>query len=237
MWRRVFVLILLVGALSAPSAIALPLEPLQESHVYLPVAAKPPLPIEFVVTARGESIGYPTHYYVYGYVRSLVAEPVYAVKLEVDVTFYPYTPPGEPPYPPYTSAISIVPALEATLPGQINPFAYSLLLGKASASLGEVRAVAATLTPPDATEYIPLTIVGWHAENTTLVGTVRNDHSQPLHDARVVVAALGKCRWREATLDDTTLRTGQETAFQCNLYTTYCFADDMTVVGQGVTSP
>ena len=39
--------------------------------------------------------------------------------------------------------------------------------------------------------------------------------------------------WEEGTLDDTTLQPGQETAFHLNLYTTYCFTDDMVVLGQG----
>jgi hypothetical protein len=237
MWRRLSVLILLVSAFSAPGEIALPLKSQEEFYVYLPLAAKPSLPIEFVVTRRGESIGYPTHYYVYGYVRSTGTEPVYSVTLEVDVTIYPYSPPGEPPYPPYTSAVPIVPALEATLPGQINPFSYSLLLGKSSASIGEVRATAATLTPPSEARFVPLTIVGWQTENTMITGTVRNDQGQTLRDARVVVVEPDRCAWRETALEVTILQPGQETAFQRNMYSTYCFTENTVIVGQGAVSP
>jgi hypothetical protein len=236
MWHRVLAVGLLCSVLCAPGAAALHPEPAGESAASFPVAAKASLPIEFAVTARGETFGYPTYYYVYGYVRSLATDPVYSVQLEVDVTFYPYTSPGEPSLSSYTSAIPIFPALEATLPGQINPFSYSLTLGKASAAIGQVRAVAATLTSPSGATYVPLTVVDWHVEDTNVLGVVRNDHDRALHNLRVVVVEPYRCEWREATLVDTTLQPGQETAFQRNLYTTLCFTDNFVIVGQGATT-
>jgi hypothetical protein len=233
MWRRLFAIVLLFGVLGAPSAAAPLLQPAEEFFAYFPVAARSPLPIEFVVTARGETVGYPTHYYVYGYVRSLIAEQVDSVVIEIDVTIYSYDPWSEGHVAQYTEAIRVSPALTATLPNQINPFAWDLYLGKASASIGEVRAVDARRTAPDGRFYRPLTIVGWHAEGTTVVGSVRNDHSHTLHNVRVVVVEPHRCAWEESTLADTTLQPGQEAAFHLNLYTTYCFTDDMVVVGQG----
>jgi hypothetical protein len=233
MWRRLFAIVLLFGVLCAPSAAAPLLQPAEAFFAYLPVAARSPLPIEFVVTTRGETVGYPTHYYVYGYVRSLIAEQVDSVVIEIDVTIYSYDPESEGHVAQYTEAVRVSPALTATLPNQINPFAWDLYLGKASASIGEVRAVDARRTAPGGTIYRTLTVTGRHAEGTTVVGSVRNDQNHVLHDVRVVVVEPYRCAWREATLDDTTLQPGQETAFHLNLYTTYCFTDDMVVLGQG----
>jgi hypothetical protein len=237
MWRRLFAVVLLLGALGAPSAAALPLQPAEEHFAYLPVAARSPLPIAFTVTARGETVGYPAHYHVYGYVKSLIAEQVDTVVIEIDVTIYPYDPGNEGHATQHTEAVRISPALTATLPNQINPFSWDLYLGKASASIGEVRAVDARRTAPDGRFYRQLTIVDWATEGTNVVGTVRNDHSLALHNARVVIVEPYRCGWSEATLDNTTLQPGQETAFQLNLYTTYCFTDELAILGQGATQP
>jgi hypothetical protein len=210
----------------------LDLEQDSESYAYVPVAMA--LPVEAVVTARGEQIGYPTYYYVYGYVRNLAARPVYSVTVEVEVTIFPYE-------PPYTLSsmekFQVTPALTATLPGQANPFQYGLLLGKASASIGGVRAVAASFVEPSGDVYYPLTVAGWEHKGALISGTVRNDSGRTLHKARVVAAKLDRCTWREAVLDDVVLQPGQETAFHLDYYSSACVDDSLVVVGQGAAPP
>jgi hypothetical protein len=211
-------------------------KPLARYVHYLPVVTRAPLPIQAEVTARGELIGYPTYYYVHGYVRNLVSEALYSVTIDVDVTIYPYEPQEALVLEPYTQTISVTPALSATLPGQYNPFTYGLLLGKASASIGDVRAASARYTSPDGYRYQALNITNWEYVDGVVRGTARNDSSTDLHHLRVVIAELEKCRWREADLDTNTLAPGQETNFQMVLSDT-CFGDHLIVVGQGAAAP
>ena len=238
-WHNWLGIFLVLGALYS----IIPVDPARsgerpsESYAhYLPVVSRAPVPAQAEVTARGELIGYPTNYYVYGYVKSLVSEPLYSVTLDVDVTIYPYEPEGEFVLEPYTQTISVTPALSATLPGQFNPFAYSLLLGKASASIGDVRAAYASYTSPDGYRYQALNITDWEYGEGIISGTARNDSSKDLHHLRVVIAKLEKCRWREADLDASTLAPGQETNFQMIL-SEACFGDQLIIVGQGAAAP
>jgi len=203
---------------------------------YLPWVSLAPLPVQAEVTARGELIGYPTYYYVYGYVSNLVLEPLYSVTIDVDVTIYPYEPEGEGMLEPYTQTISVTPALSATLPSQYNPFAYGLLLGKASASIGDVRAASASYSSPDGYRYRSLNITNWEYVDGVISGTARNESSTALSHIRVVIAELEKCRWREAMPEDSTLAPGQETTFQMIL-SAACFGDHLIVVGQGAAAP
>jgi hypothetical protein len=203
---------------------------------YLPLVSLAPLPVQAEVTARGELIGYPTYYYVYGYVNSLVSEPLYSVTVDVDVTIYPYEPEGESVLEPYTQTISVTPALSATLPSQNNPFTYGLLLGKASASIGDVRAASASYTSPDGYRYHSLNITNWEYVDGVISGIARNESSAALSHIRVVVADLEKCRWREATPEESTLAPGQETTFQMILPEA-CFGDQLIIVGQGAAAP
>jgi hypothetical protein len=62
---------------------------------------------------------------------------------------------NDPPSPPYTEIIHITPALTATLPGQINPFAYNLILGKASALIGPIAKPGNRLSP-----HLPILLPG-----------------------------------------------------------------------------
>jgi hypothetical protein len=131
----------------------------------------------------------------------------------------------------------IRPALDATLPDQINPFRYDLLLGKASALIDEVRPLSASLGDPDGEVYYPLTVLNWEHKDGILDGTVRNDSGLPLHRVRVVVAELSKCGWREADIADGVLQPGQETTFSRSGYSQTCLGDDLVVVGQGAALP
>ena len=236
MWRQLLTFILFLGILRATNDVSPQSEMAEETYLYLPLMQKLPPHVEVVVTARGELIGYPTYYYVYGYVHSLVPDPLYSVILEVEVTIYPYCEPPDEPCDPYTEMARISPALTATLPDQVNPFSYSLLLGKASASIGDVRAVAASRTEPGGEIYYPITVVSWEHTDGTLLGNIRNDSDQSIHIMRLVVAELKKCSWREAELDDTTLKPNRRTSFQLNFSDT-CLGDNLVIVGQGAAPP
>ena len=72
---------------------------------YLPLVATAPIPVEIVETGRGVLEGYPSDYYVYGYVRNLTLTPLYSVTLELEITIYPYDPGGNPP--PYTERVQV----------------------------------------------------------------------------------------------------------------------------------
>lgn len=238
-WRSWLGIFLVLGTLFPVNPLGPPLsaEKAFERYAhYLPVITRAPLPVQAEVTARGELIGYPTYYYVHGYVRNLVSEALYSVSIDVDVTIYPYEPEEAFVLEPYTQTISVTPALSATLPGQYNPFTYGLLLGKASASIGDVRAASARYTSPDGYRYQALNITGWEYVDGVIRGTARNDSSTDLQHLRVVIAELEKCRWREADLDANTLAPGQETNFHMNL-SEACFGDQLIVVGQGAAVP
>ena len=238
-WRSWLGVLLVLGTLH-PIHPVRPTGSAEEPHEgyvhYLPVVARAPLPVQAEVTARGELIGYPTYYYVHGYVHNLASEALYSVTIDVDVTIYPYEPEEELVSGSYTQTISVTPALSATLPGQYNPFTYGLLLGKASASIGDVRAASASDTSPDGYRYQALNITGWEYVDGVIRGTARNESSTDLHHLRVVIAELEKCRWREADLDISTLAPGQETNFQMIL-SEFCFGDHLIVVGQGAAAP
>ena len=138
--------------------------------------------------------------------------------------------------------MGVAPALTATLPGQPNPYAYELLLGKASAYIHPVR--NASGSPWTGGEvYYPLTIVSSMTSTITstlpatavLSGTVRNDSGLPLHLARVVTIT-GKCHWRETRLDTRTLLAGQGTGFYLRDVSA-CLDDKMMIVGQAAAGP
>jgi hypothetical protein len=232
MWRPLAAIVLLLGPLSASGPAPLPAEKAEAASAYLPFVARSWTAAELVVTANDSDIGYPSYYWIYGYVRSPIDQPLYSVAVDIDVTTTSYWPPDEPPSTG-TGAIRVSPALSATLPGQVNPFSYVLTLGKASASIGEARAAAGTAIEPEGESYHPLTIVDWSHADATLSGIVRNDSGRTLRKARVVVAELAKCSWREAELATTTLQPGQETTFQRTFFYEFCLGDDLTIVGQG----
>jgi hypothetical protein len=174
---------------------------------------------------------YPLYYCISGYVRSPIDRPLYAVAVDIDFAFQSYPPEGPLP-PPYTEIIRVSPALTATLPGQINPFSYDLILGKTTAIIGEARPAAGSPKQPTGEIYRPLTVVGWGYADGTLSGTVRNDSDRPLSRARVVVADLTGCSWREAELAATTIQPNQEAAFHC-AFSEAALEGDVRVVGQG----
>lgn len=232
MWRSLFAAILLLTSLEASATLTSLLPqayPSDDFVLYLPLVAASPV-AQAVVTARGERTGYPTEYYVYGYVRSLVSEPLQSILLDIDITIFPY---DDPPPPSYITTVQVTPALTATLPGQINPFAYSLLLGKASASIGDVRVAQAYRIPAGGDLYEPLAILDWEYANQVLSGTARNDNDHPLVLGRVVVAELQRCAWREAVLDSLLIQPGQETTFRLS-YSAACLGDQLVITGQGV---
>ncbi len=194
---------------------------------YFPIVVKPPL-AEAVVTDRGETIGYPTYWWVYGYVSSLVSTPIYSVTVGIDITYFPYCEPN--PCEPYKKTEIVKPAFAATLPGQINPFSWSLMLGKAYATVGQVKVVSASLIGESGITYHPITVLNWRREDKAVVGRIRNDSGKNLGNVRVVIVS-NQCAWQEATLTIISLQPGQETDFR--LETFYCEGDDVVVIGQG----
>jgi len=205
-----------------------------EHRVHLPLVSKSST-IEVVVTARGENIGYPTEYYLEGYVRNnLTTGPPYSVAVEIDVTIYPY----EPSHPISSSEwIGVRPLFTATMPGGINPFRYSLILGKASASIGQVRVAAASPIDESQGSYHSLTVTGWKYEDPVVTGVVRNESGQFLDGVQVAVVNPDRCRWREASLDAAALAPGQETGFRVGYYPSGCVDDSLLIVGQGAARP
>lgn len=226
------------AAIEEPIQPAPPSAPSAAFSIYQPLIHKAAR-LEVVETARGEDIGYPTYYYVYGYVRNLTTEPLYDVTVDLEVTMYPYCDPSQDPSlcdDPYTYIEYIKPALTASLPGQLNPFSYSLLLGKASAYFGPI--VGYSASPWSSGErQAALTSVEIQYAGTTLSGTVRNDNSQALHGNRVVAFGPGRCAWREAVLEADTLQPGGETGFHIDSYAAGCVTEDVVIAGQGAFQP
>lgn len=200
---------------------------------YLPLVATAPIPVEIVETGRGVLEGYPSDYYVYGYVRNLTLTPLYSVTLELEITIYPYDPGGNPP--PYTERVQVDTALPATLPGQINPFEYDLLLGKNGAVFGDLRAVSANTTAVGGALYEPLTVVSLERDGDNLRSTVRNDSTHALHGVHVAVVEVqnATCSWWRPSLDTTTLQPGQALTFQLEHFYQYCHGSPVLVLGQG----
>ena len=232
-------LALVLSALRVPAAVG----QADAGRVYLPLVAQqlppplPPPPVKVVATYGTTCPAYPCYDWVRGYVQTLSSTPLYSVTLEVDVTGIPYCPPFPQPSPcppstPYK--VKVVPALPATLPGQINPFGHSEMIAKAWASIGAVRAVAGR--PPEAGEevYHPLTVVSWHREGGHVSGIVRNDSGHALQKLHVVVVVVPDCAWRAATINTTSLQPGEATTFELDYY---CASDDLTVLGQGAAEP
>jgi hypothetical protein len=239
MRRRLSIITLALLALGAPLTAdpATRLEPVEMRPVqYFPLIVKSPIPVEVVETARAAIDGYPSHYFVYGDVRNLTSTPLYSVTLELEVTMYPYNPEGDPQ--PYVERVPLTTALPATLPGQINPFSYDLLLGKASAELGALRVVSANSSAVGGALYYPLTAVNVTRDGANLRGTVRNDSTQPLNGVLVAVTELqnAKCAWKRPSLSTTTLHPGQTVTFQIDDFYLYCPGEPVAVLGQGNTA-
>jgi hypothetical protein len=236
MWRRLLIIFLLLIGLGAPITARPATQPPAvdlRPALYLPSILRSPIPVEVVETARGAIDGYPSHYFVYGYVRNLAATPLYSVTLELEVTIYPYIPVGD--QQPYVERVPLTTALPATLPGQINPFSYDLLLGKASAQLGQLRALSASSDAVGGALFFPLTTVSLARDGANLRGAVRNDSARPLYGVLVAVAELqnATCAWQRPSLETTTLQPGQTVAFQIDNFFLYCRGDPVAVLGQG----
>jgi hypothetical protein len=191
------------------------------------------LPLELMITARGETIGYPSLHYVHGYVRNPTDRPFRDVELEIVETWYPYDPEGSPE--PYVTTARISTALTATLPGQINPFYQRYLLGKASVFLGKVSLADGRSPRDNEAPIIALEAGEWtHDGEWTLSGTVRNTSAHAVHGVRVVVTTLGECEWHHTTLEKTRLVPGEETAFTAEWFGAGCLDEGVVVLGQGV---
>lgn len=241
--RILVILLMLWPGWYSPPAVArgLPaarprLAPGDTSAHYLPLVqyfpgAPNPASIEVVKTAQGEIEGYPTVYYLYGYVRNLTTEPFYAVAVAIQVTICPY---GDPPPDCYTDIVQVTPALTATLPVQPNPFSYRMYLGKASGSINGIVGVSASPWMWDSYDY-PVNVLEYsYNQEAKIIGTARNDSGYPLHTARIVGFEAQHCGWREAELETTDLAPGQVITFTITTFSASCGVDDRLIVsGQG----
>ena len=115
---------------------AAPTIPTQNTTLYLPLVAQVKR-LELVITRFSNENGCSYEYCeVSGYVRNLSNASLYFITVEMTVTWHSYTP--GTPLPPYTSVVQLPTAFTVTLPGQVNPFSYELLLGKQTATFGSV---------------------------------------------------------------------------------------------------
>jgi hypothetical protein len=171
------------------------------------------------------------YYDALGYIVNPVNQP-YTVTLEANIFVVPYPGPSTPA-PPYSYTVQFKPALEAALPGQINPFSLQAMCYK---TCGTITSIYIKKSEPIAAgNYYPLTILQWDYENPVLSGISRNDSSQTLYNTRIVVANLDQCPWKEATLNDVTLTQGQQTEFTV-AYSSDCINEHLIIVGQGSTA-
>lgn len=229
-------LLLLIGVLTMPIPIGLAGgEATTPTRRYLPVMLNGAPAIEFVQTALqscDEYCGYGSSSYVLGYVQTTSSTPVSSITLGVNVTVYPYCP-FDPCGGSYDEVRISAPAFPVALPGQINPFSYSVVNGKGETHVHGVAWVSGRVAGDGETLYQPLTIVNWTQEGSHMSGSGRNDSGRSLRDIRVVAAALTRCSWREMTLETTTLGPGEVVRFQGDYY---CDGD-VGVVGQGAVVP
>ena len=232
MSRYMFAIILIVFLLgrSSPLPLALPafLPTVEDEQVHLPIIFQQ-YAIEVVVTTFNDS-PYSYFYDALGYVENAAGES-FEVTLEADVTVYPYS--IDTPEPPYTKTVQFQPALDVSLPGQRNPFNLEAMCYKACEVITDIHLDQAIAWNNDLGAYLPLTIVDWTHNGEVLSGTVRNDSSQELVNARVVVTELVKCDWKEAVLETESLQPGEETMFTLDPYYSTCISDQMLIVGQG----
>ena len=200
--------------------------------LYLPLVTRRAMPLEIVITSSGESLGYPSHVWVYGYLRNLGKKPLRDVELELIETWYPYDPYGSSE--PYQVPAHISPALTETLPGQINPFSHERSVGKSSVYFGPVYVVGGRYPARDEPRIIALEAGAWEHEDWDLWGTVRNTSALTLSGVRVVVTTLGDCSWRGATPEQTRLLPGEKTSFVADYFYSGCLDEGVVVLGQGV---
>jgi hypothetical protein len=236
MWRRLIVVVLLLGGLglsNAAAPLAAPSEPAQTHLRYFPLITHDILPLDLVITARGATWGYPSHVYVYGYLHNRSDQTFRDTKIELVETWYPYDPVGDPE--PYTTTIRMRGALTATLPGQINPFAHSVLVGKSSVFFSQVSLVDGRPQREDEAPIVALEAGEWtHDGEWTLTGTVRNTSAHTVRGVRVVVTTLGACEWHRASPEKTRLVPGEETAYTAGWFGSGCTDEEVVVLGQGV---
>jgi len=197
---------------------------------YLPFVGKSSLSslVDVVETYYRIYDGYPTTWVIYGYVENRISNPIYGVAVGIDITIYPYC---DPPYDcdPIDDTDLVDTAFYATLPGQINPFAWDYTLGKAYLVVTDVRVANVDQHNQSGFYYKPLTIVQWGCEDSTVSGTVRNDDDQVLLGGRVVVFAE-KHYWKKTNISKTALQPGEEADFSLSYP---CESEGLIVLGQG----
>jgi hypothetical protein len=190
------------------------------------------MPLEIVITSSGESMGYPSHVWVYGYLRNLGKKPLRDVELELIETWFPYDPDVSPGA--YQIPAHISPALTETLPGQINPFFHERSVGKSNVHFGPVYIVGGRYPARDEPRITALEAGAWEHEDRYLRGTVRNASAHTVSGVQVVGTTLGDCSWRMATPEQTRLLPGEETAFFADYFYSFCLDEGVVVLGQGI---
>lgn len=205
---------------SAPSP-----APAGDFLLYLPFAAVGPH-LDARLTAVGEDIGYPTRYFACGVLNNSTGQALYSSRVDLLVAIQGYL---EPDF--YPSIVPVTPAFSATLPGQPNPFQYSLLLGHASA---QIRSIQGTYAHPwsGGPIYHRLYVEQYACTGGQLAGKVRNNSSLLLAELRVVAMDLTTCAWGEAAASGQILPIGGLAEFQMD-FPGSCTGDQLLVVGQG----
>jgi hypothetical protein len=199
--------------------------------VYLPIILHQN-PIKVVVTQFNDNpFGYP-FYDAIGYLEN-TGGMSFEVTLVADVTVSPFPYPGWTPTPPSMKTVLFKPALDVTVPGQRNPFSLQAYCYKGCETITAIRVAQVIPLSSDRGTYLPLTIADWLYKDGALSGTVRNDSSQALDNARVVATELVKCEWKEAVLITVNLQPGQGTTFTIDPYSSDCAGDQLLIVGQG----
>jgi len=239
--RHIFIVFLILcfsmsGSKTASAEDGSPWGSSEASHIYslfLPLSINPKV-IEAVVTAQGEIRYHPNIYYLDGYLQNLTTEPLYNVTISLEVTIMDYS--GFD-LEPDTKIVYFTPVFTATLPGQPNPFSYTLLLFQASASIGPIIGIASNPWE-NGDEYAPMVLSGLAYTGTVVTGTVCNDNDRPLHHLRVVGFEPDRCSWDQAVLGTDDLRTGEETSFTLTVPNSFCLeAENLVIVGQGAYQP
>lgn len=214
----------------AVAPLSSPVQPAGYSQ-YLPLISKGGL--QLIVTALDDCpfSGCFYFYHAFGYLQN-PSNQTYTVTLEAGVVVYPYTDPGGTPAPPGSDTIQFSPALEAVLPGQINPFSVEEVCYKGCRLITDIH--IKRLAPLAAGSYYPLTIIAWEYTDPVLAGTAKNMSEETLYRARIVAAGLERCYPRAAELDDVTLAPGQRTGFRVT-FPSSCIDENLILVGQGAT--
>ena len=235
-------LLVLVLLFSSPNALRgmgrnARLSPQDTTFLYLPAVSYelPDLPLQMYATL-GVSNDTPHMAYTWGYLLNTATEPLYDATLRVTVMRIEKNCCGQV-IGIYTDTYTLKPVFTSTLPGQLNPFFFTLQSSKVTDYRVEsvITHTARIKLPTDST-YVALDASHWMTGtdsfgNSVITGTVRNNTALSVRDVRLLFTdAIYFCGWSEAPLLTTTLKSGESTSYATN----YCGIDrPIITVAQG----